>query len=217
MSSTLTFTQALLEALTQARRALAPEVHARLTEAVALVKDGRVFQTTEGSWQVDSASQEGLTYTVNGSCSCDDVHYNHPPQGLCKHRISVYLARRVFELMQAPAPAVVPQSPPVETERVPQPLPEAPCSVNVHVTIGGRQVQITLRGQEEAEVLTRLEALLARYPLAPPAPSQPPAPRPGQGEEKGWCAVHNVAMKLQQKGERTWYSHRTDDGFCKGR
>jgi hypothetical protein len=111
-----------------------------------------------------------------------------------------------------------------------EPLYEAPCSVNVHVTIAGRQVQVTLRGTDEAEVLTRLEALLARYPVAPPQ-AQPASPPPLSAAQHnalamhrpitqtGWCAVHNVAMHWNdgKDGRKGWFSHRTDDGWCKGR
>lgn len=40
MSSTLTFTQALMQAEAQARSTLAPELHERLSAAVALVQAG---------------------------------------------------------------------------------------------------------------------------------------------------------------------------------
>ena len=106
---TLTFHQALTQAEAQARSTLAPELHERLSAAVALVKDGRVFQTSTGDWQVDSTSQEGLIYRVNGSCSCQDHHYNKPPQGLCKHRIGMFLAQRVLTLMRQPPAPVVPE------------------------------------------------------------------------------------------------------------
>ena len=98
----LSFSAALIQAEAQARSTLAPELHERLSAAVSLVTDGRVFQATDGTWQVESASSQGLTYAVNGVCTCDDVHYKKPPQGLCKHRLSVYLARRVAQLMQPP-------------------------------------------------------------------------------------------------------------------
>jgi hypothetical protein len=140
----------------------------------------------------------------------DDVHFQKAPQGLCKHRLSVYLARRVLQLMQPPAPDGLN---PVESTPAPAPLPEARCSMNAHVTIHGHQVQVTLRGHDEIKVLTRLEALLARYPVPQPAPQ---APTQGQGKE--WCQKHSVAMQLNHKEGRQWYSHRLPEGgFCKGK
>jgi hypothetical protein len=101
--SALTFTDALRQAEAQARRTLDPELYERLSDAVSLVKGGHVFQMETGTWTVDSSSRKGLVHSVNGVCSCEDAHFQ-APQGLCKHRISVYLARRVAQLMQAPAP-----------------------------------------------------------------------------------------------------------------
>jgi hypothetical protein len=54
-----TFTEALTRAEAQARSTLVPALHERLADAVTLVKDGRVFQATDGTWQVDSSSREG--------------------------------------------------------------------------------------------------------------------------------------------------------------
>ena len=88
-------------------------------------------------------------------------------------------------------------------------LPEAPVSMNVHIPVGGRDVLVTLRGTDEREVLARLERLLARYPVEAPRPAQPPA--------KGVCTIHNVAMKLNEKEGRTWYSHKVGDDWCKGK
>ena len=60
----------------------------------------------------------------------------------------------------------------------------------------------------------RLDALFARYPEPPP----PAAPQgPPQGQEQGRCAVHKVAMKQTTTNGRSWYSHRTGDGWCTGR
>jgi len=112
------------------------------------------------------------------------------------------------------APAPVPGHAQTPT---PAPLPEAPASVNVRLTIGGREVQLTLRGTDEAEVLTRLEAVLARYPQP-----QPPAPAPSRqapAPEIGWCHTHGVEMTLNTKDGRQWWSHydATAGRWCKGR
>src|SRR2546428_36537 len=44
-------------------------------------------------------------------------------------------------------------------------LPEAPASVNVHLELAGRQVQLTLRDSDEGRLLARLDAILQRFPL----------------------------------------------------
>ena len=69
---TLTFNQALIEAESQARKTLPAMLHERLAHAASLVQSGRVFQANDGTWQVDSSSTAGLTYSVNGTCNCND-------------------------------------------------------------------------------------------------------------------------------------------------
>ena len=79
--------------------------------------------------------------------------------------------------------------------------------MNVRLTLGGREVQVTLRDTDETRVLQRLEALLQRYPVA----VEPPADTPQ-------CPKHGVPMKLHHgKDGSTWYSHKTADGWCKGK
>jgi hypothetical protein len=221
-----TFTQALKQAAAQARRTLDPELAERLSDALSLVKDGHVFQTEDGTWQVNSATREGLVYSVNGVCGCEDAHFQ-APQGLCKHRLAMFLSRRTMQLMQQPAVPVVPerlpepwpdndledapQSPPVETEPAPAPLPEAPASVNVRVQIDGREVQWTLRDRDEARLAGRLEALLARYPLPQPTPQ-------ASSTAEGWCRKHGLQMMQTTKDGRSWWSHKTaEDQWCKGK
>jgi hypothetical protein len=79
----------------------------------------------------------------------------------------------------------------------------------VRLTIAGREVQLTLRDSSEERLLVRLEEVLQRYPL-------PQAPAPPASQGPGWCAVHNTAMQENHKEGRTWYSHKTDQGWCKG-
>src|SRR5262245_31765495 len=129
--SHLTFAHALTQAEAQARTTLPVELHKRLSAAVALVTDGRVFQTTDGSWQVDSTSREGLVYSVNGHCSCDDYHCNKPPQGLCKHRLAMFLSQRALTLMPPPPAPVVAGSATTGAETVPV---EAASVVGLPVT-----------------------------------------------------------------------------------
>lgn len=34
--------------------------------------------------------------------------------------------------------------------------------------------------------------------------------------EKHFCSIHKIEMKRWSKGDRTWYSHRWEGGWCKG-
>ena len=80
--------------------------------------------------------------------------------------------------------------------------------------IDGRDCQLTLRDTQEARLLQRLQAVLKQYQLPQPAPPQGPT----QGQAEGWCAVHNVQMKRQTKGDRGWYSHWLENNtWCKGK
>jgi hypothetical protein len=87
-------------------------------------------------------------------------------------------------------------------------LPEAPASCNVHVTLAGRKVQLTLRDSDEARMLARLEALLTRFPAEDEPTQEPP---------EGWCSKHGVQMKLNHNAKGTWWSHKTTDGWCHGK
>jgi hypothetical protein len=78
------------------------------------------------------------------------------------------------------------------------------------VTIAGRDVQLTLRDHDEQALLARLQTLLEQFPV------EQPASRP-QERGEGWCPIHNVQMKENTKEGRTWYSHRVDGQFCKGK
>ena len=107
--NTFTFHHALLQAEAQARSTLDVALHERLSAAVALVKTGRTFQASDGTWLVESTSEAGRVYSVNGVCACSDHHYNRPPQGLCKHRLAMFLSQRVLTLMRQPPAPVVPE------------------------------------------------------------------------------------------------------------
>jgi hypothetical protein len=97
-----------------------------------------------------------------------------------------------------PAPAAPP---------APTPLYEAPCSINVDLELHGRQVRLTLRDSDEGRLLARLSALLERFPVSAPAAPQ----------AQGWCHTHGVQMRQTTKEGRSWWSHRTADGWCKGK
>jgi hypothetical protein len=218
----LTFSQAVEQAELLARHALPPVQHARLICAVALVKAGQVAQADEHAWHVASTSKPEVVYRINGQgCQCEDAMYR-APRGHCKHVLATLLARKVVALMQAPheegvrmpdatdqtTTAVASHESPVVSESPTPPLPEAPASVNVHITVAGRQVQLTLRDTDENRLLARLQAVLERSPLEP-------AQDASQGER--WCTRHNTQMRQTTKQGRSWYSHKTDQGWCQRR
>jgi hypothetical protein len=110
--------------------------------------------------------------------------------------LSAGLVRRTLELLPPP---------PTPEPPTPAPLPEAPASVNVRLTIAGREYQLTLRDHDEARLLVRLEELLQRYPLpASPAASQTTDTTPQ-------CPEHG-AMKPSAKGKGWYCPHKLADG-----
>jgi hypothetical protein len=147
----------------RAYAALGP-CNGRLARAVAMVRSGAVTLLPTGYVEVQSQSRDELTYTVNGSCPCPDAQHR-APNGHCKHLLAAWLVRRVHN--------VQPQTPPAEPAA--PALPEAPASVNCHITLEGRQVQITLRDADETRLLGRLAALLRQYPLTETQQPCPPA------------------------------------------
>ena len=50
---------------------------------------------------------------------------------------------------------------------------------------------------------------------AKPAPKEPEPEIPDT--DPSWCPVHECQMKQWEKEGRTWYSHKTDDGWCSGK
>jgi hypothetical protein len=187
----------VLASLVQKTQAKFPHLNGRLTKATKLALLEDVELHDDGSATVHSASDPTRHYRIaQGTCTCRD--WEQAPEHLCQHRLAAGLVRKAHELLPpTPEPAPAPA------------LGEAPCSVNCYVSIDGRQVQVTLRGVAEDEVLTRLEKVFQRYPQP-----QPQAPA-SQGE--GWCQKHGVQMQEQHKEGRAWWSHKTDQGWCKGK
>jgi hypothetical protein len=187
-------------------KATLPESSGRVEKAVAIVLAGDVELLADGHARVASQCQGATVYhLVNGTCDCPD--FARAPSSWWKHRIAAGIQRRAMQAVQPQAAVAPAQSAAAEIH----PLPEAPVSANCHVTIAGRQVQVTLRDTDETRLLSRLTALLAQYPVEPAAVSQ------GETRE-GWCQVHQVQMRRNEKDGRSWWSHKAEDGsWCKGK
>ena len=201
-----TFRETVALVAEKAKARLPQAVNGRIESAARLVINGDVEPLDDGSIKVGGSDPTRWYHLVGLTCTCTDFTQGKAPEGWCKHRIAAGIHKRVGE--------VLPQAPPVETQPAPSaPLPEAPCSVNVRLSIDGRDCQLTLRDSEEARLLQRLLAVLAQYPVQAAGSSQAPP----QSQELGWCARHGLQMTQTTKNGRSWYSHRTDDGWCKGR
>lgn len=150
----------------RAKMALGEASHSRIAKAVEIVLAGGVHLNDDGHSAVVASQSEPLKgYAVNGACPCPD--FCKAPAQLCKHRIAAHMQRRALELAQPPSEAPEPPAyTPQEVALVAQEalmLPEAPASVNTFIEVRGHRVQITLRDTDEARLLARLEAVLARY------------------------------------------------------
>ena len=205
-----------------------PECNGRVDSAVKIVLNGDVELLPDGKAQIASQSNGTTKYfVVNGECECKD--YPKAPSHWCKHRIAAGLAKRASTLTKqrleqldatsngttTPAPEQVDQAtvatPVQETVATPiLPLPEAPASANCYVTLAGRQIQLTLRDQDEQRLLQRLETLLQQFPAVEEKTQDNPP--------EGWCPIHHVQMKRYTKHQKTWWSHRLNNGaWCRGK
>src|SRR5262245_12992248 len=151
--------QAVAEIADKATAAL-PQCQGRIEKAVSLVLAGDVDMLGDGTARVASQSNGQTVYhIVNGHCDCRD--FEHAPESWCKHRLAHAIAKRAYTQAKAKldtgtgGQAIKPQPAPVAP-----PLPEAPASVNVHLEMCGRQVQLTLRDADEDRLLARLAAVL---------------------------------------------------------
>jgi hypothetical protein len=212
--------QAVAEIADKARAKL-PECSGRVESAVKIVLAGDVELLADGTAKVASQSNGSTAYhVVNGECPCKD--FAKAPHQLCKHRLSAAIARRAQELTKAKLAdtnghAEAPRQP-VQPEAPSAPLPEAPVSITLKATLHGHEVMVTLRGVDFASVKAQVEQ--ASEWLQVQAPAQPPAQRTGQVDQShklGWCAKHGVQMRHNHKEGRSWWSHWTPEGWCKGK
>jgi hypothetical protein len=164
-----------------------------------------------GKAKVASQSNGTTVYhVVNGECTCKD--FPKAPSNWCKHRIAAGLAKRVAARVRAQldAPAngqaATPSAP---APAVPtSPLPEAPVSITLKATLHGHEVLVTLRGVDFVSVKAQVEDA-SQWLKAQGGQVADATPR---------CPKHGVVMKLNHgKDGSTWYSHKTADGWCKGR
>jgi hypothetical protein len=196
--------RATLATLADKTKAKIPELNGRVEKALRLALAGDVELHEGGSATVYSSSDPTRRYEiVEGMCPCRD--WEQAPQHLCQHRLSAGFVRKVHALLPTGTSAPA-ESAAADVQAPMVPLPEAPASVNVRLTIEGRECQLTLRDHDEARLLERLHAVLAQYPLA-----QPPSPPP-QGEALPRCPEHGFL----RKGKRGWYcpTKLADGSYC---
>ena len=216
-------------AVAERAKAKLPECTSRIANAVKLVLNGDVEPRDDGTAQVHSqANGKPVYHLANGSCTCPD--YRKAFEGWCKHRIATAIYRRAraqvaqqLQDLDAPAQPTLqhapeaPIAPAVDSQAVSTrdiTHTEAPASANTYLTLHGYRVQLTVRGVDEHDVLARLSAILAQFPLAEAEP-EPTAPPP---VPEGWCRLHDVQMPQHTKDGRSWYSHLiAPNTWCRGK
>jgi hypothetical protein len=202
-------------------KAKLPECSGRVDSAVKIVLAGDVELLADGTAKVASQSNGTTAYhVVNGECSCKD--FAKAPHNFCKHRLSAAIVRRAQELTKAKVADSNGQEPvqgqPAQPAAPTVTLPEAPVSITLKATLHGHEVLVTLRGVDFASVKAQVEQ--ASQWLSVQAPAQARAQSPGQADQSpqlGWCVKHGVQMRYNHKEGRSWWSHWTPEGWCKGK
>jgi hypothetical protein len=191
-------------AIADKAKAKLPECSGRVDSAVKIVLAGDVTLQADGIATVASQSNGSTAYhVVNGHCDCRD--YEKAPHNFCKHRLSTAIAKRAQQLIQAKLVDPNGQTPAQPAAPLGS-MPEAPASVNVHLEFDGRQIQLTLRDNDEGRLLQRLGAILERFPVAAKTTYDTPQ-----------CPRHG-AMKPSTKGKGWYCPHKLADGsWCKGK
>jgi hypothetical protein len=233
------FREAVEEVAQKARTAL-PQSNGRIDKAVHLILNGDISIDAHGEGTIASQSNGTGTYNVGKGFSCPCKDQPKSPKGLCKHLLCYHIFTRATALAKqrlaaldgatngttTPTPdqattealVTVPTQETVATPAIPA-LPEAPASVNCHIMLEGRQIQVTLRDADETRLLARLATLLQQYPVAQP-PTEPPTQSTGSAvpDQNPFCHIHKVPLKKFSKHGRTWYSHKKPDGsWCRGK
>lgn len=109
-----------------------------------------------------------------------------------------------------------------------EPHPEAPASdyplstLCLRLDLDGVGLSWTLRG-DDSDVASRLPRILdyikrLQAKLPRPEPTRPvTVPARPLEERPDWCSIHGVAMVQQENSRGNWYSHKTIEGWCKGK
>jgi hypothetical protein len=76
-----------------------------------------------------------------------------------------------------------------------------------------------MRGSSYEEFAANVASVkgLLDPPGQPPATNQPRSPATAQATPEGWCMKHGLQMQRNQKEGRSWWSHKTAEGSCKGK
>ena len=91
---------------------------------------------------------------------------------------------------------------------------EAPCSVNIRLPLGGREIQLTLRDNDEKRLLVRLADVLAQFPQEAPSVDHESHQNV---TSLHICPIHKVAMPERQSKYGKFRSHKVGNTWCTGK
>jgi hypothetical protein len=195
-----------------------------------MVLAGDVELQPDRTAQVASQSNGQTVYhLVDGECSCKD--YPKAPAQMCKHRLAYGIYTRAEQLvaeklrdLEMSAQKTTHQNAPESTiarqddsQAMAIPYVEAPASANTYLTLHGYRIQLTIRGADAQDVLTRLLTVLVQYPLH----QDTPADQQPQAMPAGWCQRHGVAMTRGKDGKHFYHKVGEKPGgqavWCRGK
>jgi len=104
-----------------------------------------------------------------------------------------------------------------------QTFSEAPASWNtLYLSPEGFRCQLTLRGDSGKEIIEKAQAALAHLQSqgCQPQPSHTTLKASngnGHAKDVRLCPIHQAEMRRWEKDGKVWFSHKLDDGWCKGK
>jgi hypothetical protein len=114
-------------------------------------------------------------------------------------------------------------------------FPEAPTSWNTrYIDPNGFECQLTIRAENGTELLEKAGKAIAyllsnactpytyyrngSHQVERKAEENKLEEQKSNGNDNpAWCPIHKCEMKRWDKNGRVWYSHKTAEGWCRGR
>ena len=104
---------------------------------------------------------------------------------------------------------------------------ESPASWNTRfITKDGFTCQLTLRSENGMELLERANSAIVHlreegcipfYGYSNNHYQKDNNDTDTNSDETKWCPIHDEEMKQWQKNGKSWFSHKTSDGWCYGK
>jgi len=86
---------------------------------------------------------------------------------------------------------------------------ESPCSINVRLPLGSREIQLTLRDTDETRLRARLAGVLAQFAVETVTTTST--------QRDDFCTLHHITMTRRNGKYGECWSHKTREGWCQGK